>query len=90
MLYALAQTRPRQAIPELETLLHTYPHVPNIYNYLSVAYSAAGEKEKAEHLVAENYRRHPDYLFARILSKTTGSSRGACRSTGSLLDMIRE
>ena len=65
-LYSLARIRPRQAILELETLLHTYPHVPNIYNYLSVAYSAAGEKEKAEHIVAENYRRHPDYLFARL------------------------
>ena len=65
-LYTLAQTRPRQAIPELEILLHTYPHVPNIYNYLSIAYSAAGEKEKAEHIVAENYRRHPEYLFARL------------------------
>lgn len=65
-LYSLAQTRPHQAIPELETLLRTYPHVPNIYNYLSVAYSAAGEKAQAEHIVAENYRRHPEYLFARL------------------------
>ena len=65
-LYALAQRRPRQAIPELEKLLHMYPNVPTIYNYLSVAYSLAGEKEKAEHLVAENYRLHPGYLFARL------------------------
>jgi tetratricopeptide (TPR) repeat protein len=65
-LYTLAETRPRQAIPELETLLHTYPHIPKIYNYLSVAYSAAGEQEKAKHLVEENYRRHPEYLFARL------------------------
>jgi tetratricopeptide (TPR) repeat protein len=65
-LYALAQIRPRQAIPELEKLLHMYPNVPTIYNYLSVAYSLAGEGEKAEHLIAENYRLHPEYLFARL------------------------
>jgi tetratricopeptide (TPR) repeat protein len=65
-LYALAQRRPRQAIPELEKLLQLYPNVPTIYNYLSVAYSLAGEKEKAEQMIVENYRLHPEYLFARL------------------------
>lgn len=65
-LFFLVQSRPRQAIPELEALLQTYPHVPNIYNYLSIAYSRAGEKERSEQIVLENYRRHPEYLFARI------------------------
>jgi tetratricopeptide (TPR) repeat protein len=65
-LNVLAQTQPRQAIPELEKLLHTYPNIPTIYNYLSVAYSSAGEGEKAEHMVVENYRLHPEYLFARL------------------------
>jgi len=65
-LHSLAQKRPRQAIPELESLLRDYPHVPQIYNYLSVAYSVSGQHEKMKSITAECYRRHPDYLFARL------------------------
>ena len=37
-----------------------------LYNYLSVAYSHAGQREKAEEVIQENYQRNPDYLFARL------------------------
>ena len=37
-----------------------------LYNYLSVAYSRAGKREKAEEIVRENYQLNPDYLFARL------------------------
>jgi len=37
-----------------------------LYNYLSVAYSLAGQREKSEAVSQENYRRNPDYLFARL------------------------
>jgi len=40
--------------------------MPMLYNYLSVAYSVAGQYEKAQALAEENYRRYPDYLFARL------------------------
>ena len=65
-LHHAAQLRPRRAIPELLDLIDRYPRIPVLYNYLSVAYSASGQNEKAEAVARENYRRHPDYLFARL------------------------
>jgi tetratricopeptide (TPR) repeat protein len=65
-LYELAQRDPRQAIPELERLMTTYPHIPTFANHLSIAYLAAGDQEHATALVREAYRRHPQYLFARV------------------------
>jgi hypothetical protein len=40
-LYELAQRDPRQAIPELERLVTTYPHIPTFANHLSIAKSCA-------------------------------------------------
>ena len=45
-LYELAQHDPRQAIPELERLVTTYPHIPTLSNYLSIAYLAAVTRRK--------------------------------------------
>ena len=64
-LYDKAQHRPKEAIPELERLVATYPHIPSFYNHLSVAYLHAGDSAKAEELVLETYRRFPKYLFAK-------------------------
>ena len=61
-----SQTRPRKAIPELLDWIEQYPRVPILYNYLSVAYSATGQADKMRATVEENYRRNPDYLFARL------------------------
>jgi tetratricopeptide (TPR) repeat protein len=60
------QKHPRQAIPELVDLVKQYPKIPMLYNYLSVAYSQAGQRGKAEEAIRENYRRNRDYLFARL------------------------
>jgi tetratricopeptide (TPR) repeat protein len=65
-LHYQSQTRPRKAIPELLEWIEQYPRMPMLYNYLSVAYSVAGQKDKMRAAVEENYRRNPDYLFARI------------------------
>ena len=65
-LYELAQHDPTQAIPALERLVTTYPHVPTFFNHLSIAYLAAGDQEHATAIVREAYRRHPQYLFARV------------------------
>ena len=65
-LHTLSQTRPREAIPELLQLIEQYPNMPMLYNYLSVAYSLAGDREKAEQTALMNYQRNPDYLFARL------------------------
>ena len=65
-LYQEAQRNPRQAIPELHALKRKYPQVPQIYNFLAVAYSRAGEIEKAQAITLQNMRKNPDYLFARL------------------------
>jgi hypothetical protein len=65
-LYELAQRDPTQAIPELERLMTTYPHIPTFANHLSIAYLAAGDQEHATAMVRETYRRHPQYLFAKV------------------------
>jgi len=65
-LHDVAQRRPRAAIPELRDWIKHYPQIPQLYNYLSVAYSLAGHRQEAEAVVQENYQRNPDYVFARI------------------------
>lgn len=64
-LYSMISTKPRTAIPEIQALIQAYPNIPTLYNYLSKAYAAAGEKEKAEEAILNNYKLHPNYLFAR-------------------------
>jgi hypothetical protein len=65
-LYELALYHPTQAIPELERLVTAYPHIPTLANYLSVAYLYSGDLEKTDACVREAYRRHPQYLFAKV------------------------
>lgn len=65
-LYYQSQREPRKAIPELRKLVKQYPDVPTLYNFLSVAYSQAGQPKKAEAVTRKNYERNPDYLFARL------------------------
>lgn len=65
-LYELAQRRPKAAIPDLLALREKYPKVHQISNYLAAAYNGVGEVAIARQLIEENYRRHPDYLFARV------------------------
>ena len=65
-LHDQAQTQPREAIPELLKWIEEYPDMPLLYNYLGAAYSNSDQLEKAEAMILENYRRNPDYLFARL------------------------
>jgi len=65
-LHEVSQERPSEAIPELLDWIERYPNVPVFCNYLSVAYSLSGQRDKAEVMIEENYRRNPDYLFARM------------------------
>lgn len=65
-LHEESQRRPREAIPELLELIEKYPDVPILDNFLSIAYSRSGQREESEAMVRENYRRNPDYLFARL------------------------
>ena len=65
-LHREAQIRPRKAIFELEALQEQYPHIPQVYNYLAIAYSRIGEIAKAEAIALEGMQVNPDYLFTRL------------------------
>lgn len=65
-LYEKVQSDPEEAIPELIRLKEKYPEEPKFYNYLSTAYQLTGADEKADAVTEENYRKNPDYLFARM------------------------
>lgn len=64
-LHALVQEDPRAAVTELRALIEREPS-PMFYNWLSAAYSALRDVEALNDVVRENYRRNPDYLFARV------------------------
>jgi tetratricopeptide (TPR) repeat protein len=81
-----SQRRPREAIPELLELIEKYPNVPILYNYLSVAYSRSGQYEKSEAVVRENYRRNPDYLFARLNYAEMCLARGEYTKVAEILE----
>jgi tetratricopeptide (TPR) repeat protein len=65
-LYYLCQKNPSKAIAPLEKLRRQYPDIPKVYNFLFAAYEWSGDKAKAREAVLEMYRRHPDYLFAKV------------------------
>jgi hypothetical protein len=52
-------------VSRLEELVEQCPQVPQISNYLAAAYNLMGNN-KFDACVEENYRKHPDYLFARV------------------------
>ena len=85
-LHALAQTQPRTAIPELEQWIAKYPDLPMLYNYLGAAYTQAGQYKQAEQTILENYRRHPNYLFARLNYAELCMARGDYRKVAEILD----
>lgn len=65
-LHQESQTKPREAIRELQEMLEQYPKLPQLYNYLAVAYSRIGELDKAEAITRASIQENPDYLFARL------------------------
>jgi len=67
---------PGKALPELLELKKKYPEVPQIYNYLTVAYTALEKRVEAEAISRECMQKHPDYLFARLHMGQIYLSRG--------------
>jgi tetratricopeptide (TPR) repeat protein len=65
-LYYLTRENPKKAIDRLNQLKRQYPDYPRIYNYLANAYSFLGDSEKLIKVVEENYRKNPEYLFAKV------------------------
>src|SRR5262249_32645644 len=65
-LYHLTNSQPAQATPELQSWIERYPDAAKLSNFLCAAYQAIGDEANAERIARENYRRHPDYLFAKL------------------------
>lgn len=65
-LYVKSQEAPHLIIDRLLELINKYPKVPKLYNFISVAYSRLGDREKSKLYVIKNYENNPDYLFARL------------------------
>jgi tetratricopeptide (TPR) repeat protein len=85
-LHFRAREHPREAIPELQRAIERWPGIPALYNYLTVAYSATGQDEKAEETTLETLRRFPDYLFARLNYAEMCLRRGQVEKVAELLD----
>lgn len=56
----------KKMIDQLTQLILKYPTVPQLKNYLSVAYNAQGNYKKAMEVNDWIIAEHPDYLFAKI------------------------
>lgn len=65
-IFEKCQTDPGPIIDRLIELIEEYPHIPTLYNFISVAYSNLGNQKKAKHWVLENYKKNSDYLFAKL------------------------
>jgi tetratricopeptide (TPR) repeat protein len=64
-LHALVHEDPRAAVQELRAWIAREP-LPMFFNWLGAAYSALRDIHGADDTVRENYRRNPQYLFARV------------------------
>lgn len=65
-LFITAQQEPAEAIPILQQLILKYPHIPQLYNFITTAYSLLDDYEMAERFAIESCQIHPEYLFAKI------------------------
>lgn len=65
-LYNKLHIYPESCIKELEVLVKQYPQIPAFYNYLYAAYINTEQVEKGHRVLKENYKKNPDYLFAKL------------------------
>ncbi len=65
-LYRKAQKGGEKIIDRLQKLIKKYPEVPQLKNYLSVAYITKGEGQKGREVNNWIIKEHPDYLFGRL------------------------
>ncbi len=65
-LYEKAQANPKEALPKILLFKKKHADLPEINNLLSYTFIRRKKIKKAEKLIEENYKKNPDYLFARI------------------------
>lgn len=89
-LYELVQDDPRAAVTELRAWIAREPN-PMLFNWLGMAYGVLGDVEAVRETVRENYRKNPQYLFARLnhaeLCLRDGDLAGAREALGESLDI---
>ena len=56
----------KKTIEKLTQLIELYPYVPQLKNYLSVAYNVSGNLEKVLEVNKRIDDEHPDYLFGLV------------------------
>ncbi len=64
-MYERAQTKPNSILKALKVFHGKHP-LPEVYNLLSYVYISLKKIKKAEKIIEENYKQHPDNLFARV------------------------
>lgn len=68
--------KPKEALTILQPLIEQYPDVPQLYNYLHIAYQRLGDQDNAQRVLKETLVRFPNYLFGRIAYATACLQRG--------------
>jgi tetratricopeptide (TPR) repeat protein len=64
-IYEYLPTDPQRAINEILTIYLKHKELPVLNSYLCQAYGAIGDLDKAEKMIAKNYKSFPRYLFAK-------------------------
>jgi len=65
-LYEIAETDPKKALRQIEEFKKIYPNHPEVLNLLSYVYIRKKKIRQSDKLIEENFKKNPDYLFARI------------------------
>lgn len=65
-LYALAQESPKKAKKRVETFHALHPDHPEVINLLTFLLMSQRKIRQGDRLIEENFKKNPDYLFARI------------------------
>lgn len=68
--------RPNKALAVLKPLIEQYPDVPQLYNYLYIAYRGLRDRANAQRVLHETRVRFPHYLFGRIAYASDCLQRG--------------
>ncbi len=78
--------KPKEALDVLEPLIERYPDVPQLYNYLYIAYQQLNDRSNAQRVLQETLERFPDYLFGRIAHATDCLQRGETEKVSEIFE----
>ncbi len=78
--------KPKEALTVLKPLIEQYPNVPQLYNYLHIAYQMLGDRSNAQGVLQETLERFPDYLFGRIAYATDCLQRGKAEKVAEIFE----